>query len=97
MAYFADISDSGLPPHWDMAKSLLANCTTILLSADKGGVLVVALVVAVWLLIHGADWLASLPAAGCHADVSSSWCATVSCCSLIVAVSSSYVCCCVLL
>lgn len=47
MAYFADLSDSGLPPHWDMAKSLLANCTTILLGVDKGSALAVTLVAGV--------------------------------------------------
>ena len=36
MTYFKDLSAEGLPPHWDMAQSLLSSCPTVLLDADTG-------------------------------------------------------------
>eukprot|EP00117_Sycon_ciliatum_P036882 scpid29561/ scgid1398/ len=36
LAYFKDLSESNLPPHWDIAQSLLSHSPTILLNADTG-------------------------------------------------------------
>ena len=36
LAYFPNVSDVNLPPHWDMATSLLDNSPTILLHVDTG-------------------------------------------------------------
>lgn len=36
LAYFPDLSDVGLPPHWDIAKSLKESSPTILLRVDVG-------------------------------------------------------------
>ena len=36
MAYFEDLSDFGLPPHWNMSQSLSSNSSTLLVKAQTG-------------------------------------------------------------
>ena len=36
IAYFPDLSDVNLPPHWNMAASLAENSPTVLLHMDSG-------------------------------------------------------------
>lgn len=36
LTYFADLSGSNLPPHWDVGRSLLPSSPTVLLHAETG-------------------------------------------------------------
>jgi len=36
LTYFADLSDSNLPRHWQMADSLISDCATVIVNARTG-------------------------------------------------------------
>ena len=36
LAYFPDLNDSSLPPHWNISQSLVEGCPTVLLDASGG-------------------------------------------------------------